>query len=58
MGGVLLIGGAYASGLVFGDSPLISYAFLAGWVIIVLLIIKYFSLLKKNKDNSKRQSPW
>ena len=59
LGGCLLIVGTYASGLIFGDSPLTSHVFLAGWIIIMLLIFKYFSLLKRNsKAKSKRESPW
>jgi hypothetical protein len=45
-GGALLIGGSYLLFRLFGDSRLIALLTIAGWFLILALILKYYVNLK------------
>lgn len=49
LGGLLLIGGTYLLFQLFGDSRVISFIALGGWLVLVLYILKFFAG-SKNKE--------
>jgi hypothetical protein len=53
LGGVLWITGTYTLFMVFGDSKLIGLFVLIGWLVLVAYILKYLTLLKKDKTQKK-----
>ena len=49
VGAAVLIGGAYALFLIFGESALVSMVAITGWFVLLAYILKYHRVFKKGK---------